>query len=173
MEYPINSDYRTALAIILAFEDETLTGYEQQAILLSNLYDDIPSNTQAAINQANKFLNGGKTSEDEPQSALRLYSFSKDAGYIFAAFRQTHGIDLQKADLHWWEFLTLFMDLGADTTFVNLIGLRKRIKTGTASKEERQAARDMGDLFDIPEIDTRTLSEKEAESEFMKLVSQP
>jgi hypothetical protein len=173
MEYLINSDYRTALTIVLAFEDETLTGYEQQAILLSNLYDDIPVNTQAAIDQANKFLNGGKISEAEPQSTLRLYSFSKDAGYIFAAFRQTHGIDLQKVDLHWWEFLTLFMDLGADTTFVNLIGLRKRIKTGTASKEERQAARDMGDLFDIPEIDTRTLSEKEAESEFMKLVSQP
>jgi hypothetical protein len=114
-------------------------------------------------------LNGDKTGNDD-EPGLRLYSFSKDADFIFAAFRQTHGIDLQKVDLHWWEFLALFMDLGADTTFCQLVNLRKRVKTGKATKEEKQAARDMGDAFDIPEADTRTLDEKEAEAEFLKLV---
>ena len=171
--YKINCDFRTCLRIILAFEDETLTGFEKQAILLSNLYQAQPENIQAAIDQANVFLNGGKVGEeDDGIPRPRLYSFSKDADFIFAAFRQTHGIDLQKTELHWFEFLALFMDLGSETTFSSLIGLRKRIKNGTASKEERQAAREMGEAFEIPEPDTRTLAEKEQEQEFMKLVKQ-
>jgi hypothetical protein len=168
-QYPINTDYRAALRVILAFEDDALTGYEKQVILFRNLYKRTPSNLQAAAERAMWYLNGGKEAESE-QDAPRLYSFSKDAQFIFAAFRQTHGIDLQKAELHWWEFLALFMDLGQETTFSNLIGLRKRVKSGAATKEERAAAREMGDLFDIPEPDTRTLDEKILEQEFLKLV---
>lgn len=141
--------------------------------MLNELYQEQPANTQQALERANVFLNGGDSTNatSDNSGAPRLYSFSKDANFIFAAFRQTHGIDLQKAELHWWEFLALFMDLGSETTFSSLIGLRKRVKTGTATKEERQAAREMGEMFDIPEPDMRSLEEKEREAEFMRLVS--
>jgi len=36
-EYPINSDFRSCLNTILAFDDAELTVYEKQAILLNNL----------------------------------------------------------------------------------------------------------------------------------------
>lgn len=154
----------------MAFEDNELTPQEKQIILLSNIYQICPNNTEYALLKANEFLNGGKSDEEENETGLRLYSFSKDANFIYAAFKQTHGVDLNKDNLHWWIFLALFMDLGADTTFCNLVSLRKRIKTGKASKDERAAAREMGELFDVPDIDTRTLEEKEAEARFMSLV---
>lgn len=168
-EYQINSDFRTALRIILAFEDAELTPQEKQIILLSSLFVTIPADVEQAIVKANLFLNGGKVDDKEPEP-YRLYSFAKDADFIFAAFRQTHGIDLQTADLHWWKFLALFMDLGSETTFCQLVSLRKRIKTGKASKEERAAARDMGDLINLPDVDHRTLEEKEQEAKFLDLV---
>lgn len=170
-EFPINSDFRDCLRVILAFEDPELTAYEKQMIMLDNLYPEPIENTQAALEMGMKFLNGGKVASEDEDAGPRLYSFEKDANFIFAAFRQTHGISLETERLHWWSFLALFSDLGADTTFCQLIGLRKRVKTGKASKEERQAAEDMGDAFDIPEPDTRTLEEKEREAEFMKMVS--
>lgn len=168
--YKIDTDYRNCLRIITAFEDNELTPQEKQIILLLNLYKVIPPNIEQAVRMANTFLNGGEAGADEETAPYRLYSFTKDARFIYAAFRQTHGIDLTKADLHWWQFLSLFMDLGAETTFSQLIGLRKRIKSGKASKEERAAAREMGEAFEVPDIDRRTLEEKEAESEFMRLV---
>jgi len=64
--------------------------------------------------------------------------------------------------------MALFMDLGQDTTFCQLISLRKRVKTGKATKEEREIAREMGDVFDIPDYDDRTLEEKEAERLFLE-----
>ena len=165
VEYPVNTDFRACLRVMLAFEDAQLTPHEKQAILLQNIYSEIPGNIVGAIEAANLFLNGGEVQENEHQGP-RLYSFSKDANFIFAAFRQTHGIDLQREDLHWWEFLALFMDLGQDTTFCNLVAMRKRVKTGKATKEERQAALEMGDMFDIQEIDME-LEEKELRQQFL------
>lgn len=164
-------DFRVCLKVITAFEDPELTGFEKQLVMLKNLYPSIPEDIKAATIQAVKFLDGGKEHREEGEPSPRLYSFSKDAGFIFSAFKQTHNIDLASTEeMHWWKFLALFMDLGSETTFCSLTGLRKRVKNGTATKEERQAAREMGDTFDVPELDTRTLDEKEQEEEFMKLV---
>jgi hypothetical protein len=174
--HEINSDFRDCLRIIMAFEDNDLTRYEKQLVLLSNLYKEPPAEADAkeAIEKAVRFLNGGEEeSEGSMTSNLRLFSFSKDAKFIFAAFQQTHGIDLQHTEyLHWWQFITLFMDLGADTMFCNLVGLRKRVKTGKASKDERRVAREMGSLFDVPDVDNRSIEEKEQEREFVRMVEE-
>lgn len=169
---PINTDFRDCLRVILAFEDPELTNLERQAILVENLYPERPDNIQAAIEQGIKFLDGGRNGDGDGGYSPRLYSFSTDSDFIFAAFRQTHGIDLETAELHWWKFLTLFMDLGADTTFCSLVSLRKRVKTGKATKEERRAASELGDLFDIPELDTRTFEEKERDAEFFRIIDE-
>lgn len=166
----INSDFRDCLKIILAFEDNDLTGFEKQLILFDLFYKEKPKNLSLAIQKALKFLNGGEDGNEDSGSE-RYFSFSKDAGYIFAAFKQTHGVDLEEIEyLHWWKFLALFMDLGSETTFCTLVGLRKRIKSGKATKEDRQAARELGDVFEVPEIDTRTPDERDQEEEFLRLI---
>jgi len=175
--YEVNSDFRDCLRIILAFEDNELTASEKSVIVLDSLYQERPADEdlREALRQGVRFLNGGddESSDQDVSDGLRLFSFAKDARFIFAAFQQTHGIDLQNTQyLHWWQFMTLFMDLGADTLFCNLVGLRKRVKTGKASKEERKVAREMGEVFSVPEIDTRTLDEKEREREFMRLIEE-
>ena len=166
----INSDFRPCLRTILAFEDPDLAMYEKQLVMFENLYSTIPRNVSAGLIKAVWFLNGGQDNPKEDDGP-RLVSFEKDSGLIFSAFRQTHGIDLEAVEyMHWWKFMALFMDLGKDTVFCDLVGLRKRVKTGKATKEEKAAAREMGDMFIIPEIDDRTLEEKEAERLFMDLV---
>ena len=168
-EYEINSDFRSCLQIILAFEDNSLAAIEKQMVLIENLYKDKPDNLDQAVRQGIKFLNGGRD-EQLQKPAMRVYSFEKDASYIMAAFKQTHNIDLDKETMHWWKFMTYFMDLGGETTFSNLVSLRTRVKTGKASKEERAVAREIAEIFDLPEIDDRSLAEREADDEFMERV---
>jgi hypothetical protein len=151
----------------LAFEDEELVDFEKKMVMLQLLYPEMPENTEKAFELGMRFMDGDKESNEDSGPGYRLYSFEKDSNIIFSAFRQTHGIDLQRAVMHWWEFLALFMDLGADTTFCQLTALRKRIKDGTASEEERKIADSMGDMFVIEEYDARTLEEKIADAEFM------
>ena len=169
-DYPINTDFRVSLRTILAFEDPTLAGIEKQTVLLENLYIEQPENILEAFTQGVKFLNGGVESEEDEYHGPRVYSFEKDAQYIMAAFQQTHGIDLEKVDMHWWKFLALFMDLGGETTFSNIMGIRHRLKTGKASKEDKAIARKMESIIDLPEIDRRTPEEKEMEKLFNEAV---
>jgi len=169
-EYQIDADFRNCLKIILAFEDAELAGVEKSVVFFENLFIDKPEDVKAAFEQGSWFLNGGKPNTEEADGP-RVFSWNKDANLIYAAFQQTHGIDLEAVEfMHWWKFMALFMDLGADTAFCSLAGLRRRIKTGKASKEERQMAREMGDAFLVEEIDDRTVEEREAERRFLDLV---
>lgn len=171
-QYMVDSDFRTCLRIILAFEDTELTSVEKQMVMLNNLYPEMPDTIAEAIKQGIWFLDGGQAEGNrEERSARRVYSFEKDAPYIFSAFRQTHGIDLETIEyLHWWKFLYLFMDLGEDTFFVRLVGLRKRLADGSATKEERKAAREMGAIVELPEEDNMTVEELKEVDHFMALL---
>jgi len=147
-------------------------------VMLTNLYKITPPDQASACAKAIRFLDGGEThvpeddDEDESDTVQRFYSFEKDAQLIFAAFYQTHGVDLESANMHWYKFLTLFMDLGGDTAFSGLVGLRRRVKTGKASKEEKAMARELGSIFDVPDLDLRTVDEREQERIFLAQIGQ-
>ena len=177
IEVSINADFRAGLRIMLAMEDNGLTGLEKQRILFDNLFLEIPAQFAASpegllalAEKANWFLNCGEENKDE--GGQRLMSFKKDAGLIYAAFSQTHGIDLQTAEMHWWKFVALLMDLGQDTSFCQLVGLRKRYSKGKLNKYELEAVREMGDMFQIEQMDDRTLEEREASAEFDRQVAE-
>lgn len=169
-KYYLNTDFGTCIKIILAFEDNDLVGIEKSAVLVDLLYKEKPKNIGKAIELGVRFLDGGEAQSGDGDSSMRLYSFAKDANYILAAFQQVHGIDLTTEQMHWWKFLALFMDLGADTTFNNIVNLRKRLKTGKATKEEREWARENSDILELEEIDNRSLDEREADEAFLKQV---
>ncbi|MBX3046976.1 MAG: hypothetical protein KF698_08280 [Anaerolineales bacterium] len=177
-EVALNTDFRAALGGLMAFEDPDITDGEKQGLLLSNLFPEADVNEFTADElielqeKAGWYLNGGRSPGDDADAGggPRVYSFSKDAALVFAAFRQTHGVDLQSVEMHWWSFLALFMDLGNETAFNQLVSLRKRVKTGKATKEERQVARELGAMFELDEIDDRTHEERVQEDEFERLV---
>jgi hypothetical protein len=177
-KYKINSDFKPVIKSLIAYEDNDLTGLEKQSKLLQNLLPVMPNDIQTAAEQINLFLagKGGAPEENDEGQApngLRLYSFDQDAKYIYSAFLQTHKIDLQKVDLHWWVFLSLFMDLGQETFFCQLIALRKRLATpGKASKEDRQIKAEMSHVVNLDGVDDRTLDEKEVAKHFDDLVAQ-
>ena len=167
-EYKLNTDFRVCLRIILAFEDPGLTQEEKQWVLLANLYPVLPDNLTTAFELGMKFMDGGHDGEEKEEMSLRLYSFSQDSNFIFAAFRQTHGIDLETTDLHWWKFLALFMDLGVDTTFCSLTGLRKRLATGEATDAEKKMAEEMSSVIELKEVYERPTELYELEDTFMQ-----
>lgn len=172
VSYRIDANFRTCLRIIMAFEDSELTQLEKSLVFYDNLFIDKPEDVKSALEYGVEFLNCGKD-EDDPGGnvGFRVFSWAKDANLIYAAFQQTHGIDLTSVEfMHWWRFVALFMDMGSDTAFCNLVGLRQKVMTGKASKEERQAAREMGQMFVVDQIDDRSIEEIEAEREFMELI---
>ncbi len=146
----INTDFRVCLKILRSFEDERLTDSEKLTVLVTLLYPDIPENTALAISQGLKFLNMGK--EPEAHTKLpQIFSFEKDAQYIYTAFQSSFNIDLSRIEyLHWWAFRSLFADLG-ESFFNTLIGLRSRRHKGKLTKEEKEFVREHSELIELEE----------------------
>lgn len=150
--YAVNTDFRIGLQIMADFENPEFDQDEKAYLMLNRLYPDLPENKgvefyQEALGKATKFLNAGDETGQETEGKPRLYSFDKDARLIYSAFSQTHGVDLQTADMHWWRFIALFMDLGADTAFDSMVNLRKRYHEGKLNDEEKKLVARLGNDF--------------------------
>ena len=149
--YEINYDFRTIIRVLQAFEDNELTYGEQLHIMLKNIYkDDIPDEDfEEACLKAIKFIDLGKESNSKkPEN--RIYSFEKDAGYIFSGIMSTHHLDLEKENqLHWWKFMALFMDMSNDCTFAELIYYRKRKMEGKLNSEELKNYKQIKEIVDL------------------------
>lgn len=151
----INTDFRVCLKILRAFEDKRLTDSEKLTVLVTLLYPEIPENTALAISQGLKFLNIGKEPAMERAKLPQIFSFEKDAQYIFTAFQSSFNIDLSQIEyLHWWAFRSLFSDLG-ESFFNTLIGLRTRRNKGKLTKEEKEFVREHSELIELEERNSK------------------
>lgn len=84
-----------------------------------------------------RLINFDKSSKsDEPETI----SFSQDAPYIYAAFRQAYGIDLfaQQGRLQWWEFMALLSAIPSDTRLCDIIEIRTRDIPPYNGKNQKQ-----------------------------------
>lgn len=175
--YELNTDFRNCLKIILAFEDDELLDFEKAEIMLRNLYgENIPKNTDEAIRKAIYFLDCGEEDDEKKvgtSNSTRLYSFTKDAKYIYSAIKQTHGIDLESIEyLHWWKFVYLFLDLNPECFFCKIIDLRNKKKKGKLSKEERRLYIQLCDILELNDKPKFTEEEQKEIDEFMELLKQ-
>lgn len=162
----INSDFRNCIKIIEAFEDEDLLDDEKYLILIKRLYiDEIEDeDLQEAIIKGIKFLDLGEENEDGEENVKRLYSFTKDDNYIYTAIRQSHNIDLNSIGyLHWWNFVYLFLDIGQDCMFNQLIYYRQRKNEGKLTKDEKKVYISMRKILDL-----NYEEDNEDDDEFMK-----
>lgn len=170
--YELNTDFRVGVKIMMAFEDNELSALEKQLIMLQLLYKEIPPDTQKACELAVKFLDCGESGDENggtESERTRLYSFSKDAKYIYSAIRQSHGVDLESTTyLHWWKFCYMFMDLREDCMFSRILYYRQQRQRGKLTPEERAYCAQIEDILALPEH--WSPEEQYAANEFMSLL---
>jgi len=170
--YDINYDYRTAINILIAFEDPDLTLNEKYYVMVKCLYkDEIPKEDfEEACKKGVKFLDCNQEYKS-PKSNRRIYSFEKDGNYIFSGINSTHHIDIEKDEnLHWWKFMSFFMDMSSECFFGELTYYRTRKNEGKLTKEEKEQYKKIKDLvdLDIKEVTRNSQVRKEFFEEFYK-----
>ena len=79
-----------------------------------------------------------------------VFDYAFDDGYIYAAFKEQYGIDLNDANLHWWKFRALFMSLRADCMFTKILGYRTMPITSKMSTADRNFYQRMKKLYALP-----------------------
>lgn len=158
-EYRINSDFRISILFELLMQDDEV-GKRQKLIQgLKLYYPEIPQNMTEAVDKMIWFYRCGKETGNGGHGsgsgrAKQIYSFEYDDDYIYAAFLEQYGIDLQDIEeLHWWKFRALFRGLSEDTEFVKIMGYRSVKITSEMSKEQREFYKKMQSIHALPITD--------------------
>lgn len=159
-KYKIKTDFRTWINFSQIVFSGTID-YKKLAKGLKDIFDELPSKLDKALIAVMHFYNPPKkqTKAHENKNSKRVYDFEYDAELIYAAFLQQYKIDLSKADLHWWQFKSLFDSLTNDTNFIKIVGYRGLNLADIKDKEQKKFYREMKELYALP--DNRSEEQKE------------
>lgn len=155
VSYAINSDFRAGIR----YEIEVQEAQTDEEAILRGLQiffgEDIPADIEGAIEAMIWFYTCGREEQKVPggnkySNGKAAYSFSRDDGYIFAAFLDQYGIDLTEVTyMHWWKFQALFRALKEDNRISGIMGYRVANLNGM-SKEQKNLYAYMQKLYEIP-----------------------
>ena len=137
--YPIRTDYRDILRVLLAFDDPDLTNAEKMELLLDNIYitatDIPPRDIPEAIQAAVAFIDAGQESDHK---SARFMDWEQDAPLIFPAINRVAGREVRSDKyLHWWTFLGYFMEIH-DSVFSSVLALRQKRNRGKKLEKHEQ-----------------------------------
>lgn len=158
-EIGINADFRASLSFeTMLMEKE---GRSEEEIIIQALdlyYDDrwkaMPYESgREAIEKMLWFYRCGRPDPKQKKSRLKAppYSYDYDAPYIYAAFLEQYGVDLQAVNfLHWWKFRAMFDALAENTRIMEVIKIRAIELDGNMNKEQKAYYRKMKKLYELP-----------------------
>lgn len=113
-KYKINTSYKTAIKCNAIAEDNNINDIERALAIIYKLFgeealDDV-ENREELLKKAVKYLSCG-VENVETSNEPKDMDFIQDMPYIKASFMSDYHIDLNKTDMHWWEFYELMNGL--------------------------------------------------------------
>lgn len=120
----IRTDYRIGIQIALCLQDVELGESDRLAVALSLLYGAGVPPLETAVEGLTWFLRCGEEPRDSEGGGKQLFFFDFDHARIMASFRQTYGIELHKAKLHWFEFRAMLESLDEDSALSHATQIR-------------------------------------------------
>ena len=158
-KYEIHSDFRTSIIFALMMQDDSLSEEEKLLGALKLYYPVIPKNTEKAIEKIYWFYSRGNVEEDNKKvkqgkrifkrNNKRAYDFKTDSDLIFTAFMTQYNINLNRENLHWWEFMALFNSLNDDNEIVKIMNYRTIDLTSIEDKKERKMYSDLQKYYSL------------------------
>lgn len=164
-EWDIRTDYRAILDIIAALSDPDLDDDEKWLACLTILYIDFDKMPQSdyieACEQAKTFIDMGLDADSKVKKP-RTMDWEQDAQLLIPAVNRVLGQEVRAVEyMHWWTFLSAYMEIG-ECTFSHIVNIRmKRAKNKKLEKWEEEFLRENPDLVKLK----KRLSEEELEEE--------
>lgn len=133
VECKFKSDFRDILYLFEILQDPDLLQQEAVLCACENFYetDDFMRDLKTAIEEMFSFIScsdgdGGGSRDDNE----RLYDWDKDFNIIIAPINRVLGYDVRGCEyLHWWTFMSAFMEIG-ECTFSTYVNIRRKLHRG-------------------------------------------
>ena len=138
--YLINTAFQTGILISMCLSDEELSEHERILTALTLLYGDSIPPMETALDGLKWFMS--ETNHDNYEGVksdnIIIMDYDVDQYRIYAAFRNQYHIDLNTADMHWFEFKGL-LDNIRECSLTDVMQLRQtKIPSHFSAKERRE-----------------------------------
>lgn len=171
--YNIKTSFKQGIKFELLMQDRELSKEEQVELALSLFYfkNDlkkikISKDIEKRIEDILWFYKCGKEEKTSLKKGKnkqkQIYSYEFDDNKIYSAFIQQYNIDLQKVDLHWWQFKSLFESLTEETQIVQIMGYRAMELSKIKDKDMKKHYKQLQEEYKLPDM----RSEEEKEEDF-------
>lgn len=177
----VRTDFRIWLRVGQIFSDsEEVTSLEEQKALIEKLCGLILPEGEKIhgkiifpefIRAVSIFYAGPQPDDpaepDRPEAARpaskKQYDFVFDAGLIYQSFASFYHVRLAEAEMHWWEFLTLFngLMLNEGNSMNTVAGIRNR-SVSNVPKQQQAAIMKAKKQFALPKSDRQKAAEEAA-----------
>ncbi|EES48443.1 bacteriophage Gp15 family protein [Clostridium botulinum] len=172
IEFQLNTNFRNSIIFeeLILNEDIRKQEVQEKAIKLYYNQPIIDKFKNTALQGIIWFYSCGRPEEEtegkkEQHSNIKssdIYSFKYDDEYIYSAFLDQYGIDLQDIDyLHWWKFKAMFKSLKSDNKIVEIMGYRSMDLNSINDKSQKDFYKKMQDLYKLPTIINKGEFEKQ------------
>lgn len=166
-EEPIRWEYTAVLDVISAMNDPNLEDNEKVYSCLFIFYENFEYFTKddykPAFEEMIKFINNGDDSEDGRRA--KTVDFEQDYNILIPAVNRVAGKEIRTCDdIHWWTFLSWFMEIG-ECTYSTVLSIRAKKKNGKSlEKWEQEFYAQNRKLVDIKE---KLTDEEKAHEEWL------
>lgn len=143
-EIPVSADFRSWIKADLIMKDRQIPKEAKLPVICQYIGLDL-TNLDVTIPDLWAGIFKFYMCEQEPRgeavssSSATAYRFDCDWWLIYAAFIQQYGINLLRADLHWFEFRALLDGLTEQTQFIKVVQARLRDTSKLKGEEKAQA----------------------------------
>lgn len=156
--FAIRTDFRVILEILEAMNDPELDESEKAEVMLKLFYpawDALPDAAEA-LRCCVEFIDmGAQTKTKSP----RLVDWEHDFEYIIAPVNRVLGMEARAVEydfetnsggLHWWSFMSAYMEMGSDCLMSQIVRIRDKLARGKPlEKYERQWLRRNRSLVEL------------------------
>lgn len=155
--YKVNTWFQVGIQIFLLQDSGEISNQERTALIIDLMFED-ESGYLRPYPQGNElaecirwFMNGWNHDRTpESKEEKRLIDFDIDQWRIYADFRQVYGINLNEAELHFWEFMGMLWNMPQrQSSFLQVIEIRKKQIKAKMSKEEKEAIKKAQQVYGL------------------------
>lgn len=166
---PIDTNFKTALKCFDIINDETIGDRERACAVIYKLFKRIPEDylLPVYLEKAEKYLSCGST-QKEHKERVRDIDFTQDWKFLVSSFMSDYQININEADLHFWDFIALVEGVTEDTSISRVRSIRNRDLSEIKDEKTRKAIAKMQQELALEVVLTK--EEKELDDEFEALL---
>ena len=128
-DYPIRTDFRDVMDVLIAMNDPELDGWAKSTVLMKIMFpgwkDIPPGDLEECLKKACEFIDCGIKDDGKPHP--KMIDWEQDAPIIVPAVNSVAHTEIRTVEyLHWWTFWGYFMEI-RESLLSSVLSIRQKM----------------------------------------------